>query len=475
VWLDSTGSATSGDPQHHGALRRWVELGKPLIVRRPGVSQDGRSLSVGLALPPAAPKGEKLRMAFEVPVSAIQRLSLPPLWSGCRTAADDATAAEVHAAAGRGGEALRMFGSHAWQSLTGLPYVSAGSDLDLLIGLSSPASWRAVREALSSIPLPAGVDLEIVIAGDASFSWREYSCSASSLLFKGNSDVWKGKKSDVEALLDGPANRNPSPASIAIEASRALRDELAAYPKPGLVSHVDSGSHPDMDAGTFLASIGAIEPFFADLARAGADGAGLPHLQQIGLAAERAMERATGGRNTHRGAIFSIGLLAAAAGLWARAGTSATLGTIMRDSWADGILLPDDLPGGSDGIDMGHLHGVGGARREAKDGFPSVYHIGLPALRKAGLAHPGACVQVFFELLAQCEDTTLIKRGGREGWQFGRSAARRFLAAGGVLVPGWQGAAEDIHRAFVARNLTAGGVADLLAATLFVHRIEEGG
>jgi triphosphoribosyl-dephospho-CoA synthase len=229
-----------------------------------------------------------------------------------------------------------------------------------------------------------------------------------------------------------------------------------------------------MDAASFLASIAAIEPFFSDLARAGAEGANLPRLQQIGLAAEHAMEQATGGRNTHRGAIFSIGLLAAAAGWRARAESPASLGMIVRERWADGILLSDDLPGGSDGIVMGHRHGVGGARREAKEGFPSVYRIGLPALRKAGPECPGACVQVFFELLAQCEDTTLMKRGGREGWQFGLSEARRFLETGGIFVPGWQATAEEIHRAFIARNLTAGGVADLLAATLFVHRIEEG-
>ena len=83
-----------------------------------------------------------------------------------------------------------------------------------------------------------------------------------------------------------------------------------------------------------------------------------------------------------------------------------------------------------------------------------------------------AKVQVFFELLARCEDTTLLKRGGAEGRLFARAEARRFLKAGGVRRQDWEADAISVHHAFVARRLTAGGVADLLAATLFVHEME---
>jgi len=247
-------------------------------------------------------------------------------------------------------------------------------------------------------------------------------------------------------------------AAIAGLASRALRDELAAYPKPGLVSHVDNGSHPDMDAGCFLASIEALEPFFEQLAAAGAEGCPLLGLQEIGIAAEEAMMTATAGRNTHRGAIFSLGLLAAAAGRRAR--TNAGLRDIILSEWAG------DLPAG--------LRGTAGARWEAKQGFPSVFQIGLPALRRAGADSPGACIQVFYELLCECGDTTLLKRGGEEGMRFARREAVGFLEAGGIHCDGWMAEAERIHRAFISRNLTAGGVADLLAATLFVHSLEEG-
>ncbi|MDO9428330.1 MAG: triphosphoribosyl-dephospho-CoA synthase, partial [Methylobacterium sp.] len=104
------------------------------------------------------------------------------------------------------------------------------------------------------------------------------------------------------------------PGDIAGRAVEALRLEIETYPKPGLVSHVDRGSHADMDAGTFRASAAALLPSFADLARAGATGAGMSALRRIGIEAEAAMREATGGVNTHRGAIFGLGLLAAAAG-----------------------------------------------------------------------------------------------------------------------------------------------------------------
>jgi len=265
-----------------------------------------------------------------------------------------------------------------------------------------------------------------------------------------------------------------TPSAIARCASLALREELAAYPKPGLVSLVDTGSHPDMDAPCFLASIECLETFFERMAEAGEAGCSLDSLQRIGVAAEGAMCTVTGGRNTHRGAIFCLGLLAAAAGQQTTGGASG-LGEIIANSWGRELLMPGDLPSGSEGLAMCHRHGISGARGEAKRGFPSVYEIGLPALRKTlpRVPLPTASVQVFFEILAQCEDTTLLKRGGAEGFRYARGEALRFLDCGGVLGADWETGAIGIHRAFVERNLTAGGTADLLAATLFVHHLEE--
>ena len=132
---------------------------------------------------------------------------------------------------------------------------------------------------------------------------------------------------------------------VAEAAEAALLAELETWPKPGLVSHVDSGSHIDMDAGTFKASAIAITPFYGQLAVAGGAGFGMERLRQIGVEAERAMLAATGGVNTHRGAIFGLGLLCAAAGAaWSgtaraeRRWRAKMLGDTVRQRWGQAIM-----------------------------------------------------------------------------------------------------------------------------------------
>lgn len=257
-------------------------------------------------------------------------------------------------------------------------------------------------------------------------------------------------------------------------AARALRLELETFPKPGLVSHVDPGSHADMDAGTFRASTAAIAPFFRDLARAGAAGAPMPALRRIGLEAEAAMRVATGGVNTHRGAIFGLGLLCAAAGALPRPAAGA-LGALVRDRYGAAILDGPVLLH-APGARARRRHGVGGAPAEAAAGFPSLYRVGLPALQRGRRMHPGdeeaARVEACLALIAHVEDTNLLHRGGPDGFAFARDEAARFIAEGGVAQAGWRRRAEALHRAFVARNLSPGGAADLLAMTLFVDAIE---
>jgi triphosphoribosyl-dephospho-CoA synthase len=126
---------------------------------------------------------------------------------------------------------------------------------------------------------------------------------------------------------------------IAELAERSLVLEIRTYPKPGLVSHVDTGSHADMDAATFARSAAVLRPYFAELAEAGARDADMGALRKIGLRAEHAMLAATGGVNTHRGAIFGLGLLCAAAGRRATADAAdaaartMTLGAFVARRW----------------------------------------------------------------------------------------------------------------------------------------------
>lgn len=259
---------------------------------------------------------------------------------------------------------------------------------------------------------------------------------------------------------------------IATLAHRALIDELETWPKPGLVSPVDSGSHRDMDVDTLRCSAAAILPFFAELARAGAGEAPLRDLRRIGLAAEAAMLAATGGVNAHRGAIFSLGLIAAAAGRTGQAPSSAEAAAeLVGALWGKEIAQVPTSPV-SHGGQAARRYGVGGAAAEAAAGFPTVRALGLPALRRARELAPGdrqaARVQCLFALMAELDDTNLLHRGGVEGLRFARLSAQQFLEAGGVGAEGWRERAVALHRAFVADRLSPGGSADLLAVTLFL-------
>jgi triphosphoribosyl-dephospho-CoA synthase len=279
--------------------------------------------------------------------------------------------------------------------------------------------------------------------------------------------------------LGEPVSRSPNalPAiarCIGREAIRSLHAELVCAPKPGLVSPSDAGAHSDMNAATFVRSLFALRHAFTMLAAAGAADAQLALLRRIGLAAEQRMLAATGGVNTHRGAIFTLGLLAAAAahahGCRAHAGV---MGDIVRRRWGAALL---EVPAGhrSHGLGVLGRYGASGARGQAASGFPAVFGIGWPALREAqarGASANVARIHALFRLIAQTGDTNLLHRAGPEGLAFARASAFGFLARGSVFRPHWQADARAIHRAFVARNLSPGGTADLLAASIFVERL----
>jgi triphosphoribosyl-dephospho-CoA synthase len=267
-------------------------------------------------------------------------------------------------------------------------------------------------------------------------------------------------------------------ASAIGEAARSsLIEELETWPKPGLVSHVDNGSHNDMDANTFRSSIEAITPYFGALAQAGAQGAAMARLRRIGLDAEAAMLRATGTVNTHRGTIFGMGLLCAAAGRrssgMVRAGEQ--LGRVVARVWGEGILGGPVLPH-SHGQRARLRYGAGGARQQAAEGFPCAYEIGIPALAEGEWLSRGdaeaARVHATFALIAVLEDTNLLHRGGPAGLSFARAATAEFLKRGGIGRPDWLADAAKIHAAFTARHLSPGGAADLLAMSLFLARME---
>lgn len=261
--------------------------------------------------------------------------------------------------------------------------------------------------------------------------------------------------------------------AIGALASRCLHLEVETWPKPGLVSHVDNGSHADMDAAMLHRSAASLAPFFTAIAAAAADGANMDRLRAIGIAAEAEMFAATSGVNTHRGAIFGLGLLCAAAALRDRNG--AALGATARGRFSSAIAAGPVMLH-SHGTKAGRAYGARGARGEAIDGFPSVYDIGAPALieglRLAPHDPEAARVHAIFALIAVVIDTNILHRGGAEGLAFAQARAREFLKQGGVAAPDWREKAAGVHAEFVARRLSPGGSADLLAMSLFVHAVE---
>ena len=274
-----------------------------------------------------------------------------------------------------------------------------------------------------------------------------------------------------------PADENRA---IARAAMRSLWHELALYPKPGLVSLHDSGSHADMDAATFVRSLFALSRYWSEIAQAGAGGAPFETLRRLGIGAESRMLAATGGINTHRGAIFALGLLCAAVARTHARGEipdDATLRRVLIAQWSAALMAArrPAVPA-SHGMQATYRYGAGGAREQARRAFPAVFDVALPALRGAlarGCDERHARVSAFFALLAHLEDTNLLHRGGAEGLAFVRTRAREFKNAGDVHASDALARAEAIHREFVVRRLSPGGSADLLAAAMFVHEIQQ--
>jgi len=266
--------------------------------------------------------------------------------------------------------------------------------------------------------------------------------------------------------------------AIARHAIRSLYAELTLYPKPGLVSLVDNGSHTDMTAATFMRSLFALRHYFGHITRAGMEGAPFARLKHLGIEAEARMLQATGGVNTHRGAVFCLGLLCAAIGQCHARGmalTPAAIRACLLLRWADALAAHTD-PGASDsyGVRVARRHAVGGARQEAALGLPAVFELALPVLRSTlagGRGRRYARVDALFALMAHISDTNLYHRGGAEGALTVRRHAQAFVARGGTARPDWEAHALAIHRAFVAVRLSPGGAADLLAAACLVHDV----
>ncbi|EPE7077241.1 triphosphoribosyl-dephospho-CoA synthase CitG [Cronobacter sakazakii] len=265
---------------------------------------------------------------------------------------------------------------------------------------------------------------------------------------------------------DRRSARLPDVPSLAVA---ALYAELNLTPKPGLVDCANSGAHRDMDHALFVASIRAIAPWLRVFYQQGAQDAGLAEseilrrLRPAGLACEQAMFSATGGVNTHKGGIFSLGLLCTAAGRLAAQGEPLTPITLCMtvSAMARGIVARELAHGrraATAGERLYRRFGLTGARGEVESGFATVRRHVLPfwqyAQGERGLQ------QALLRLMAVNPDTNLVSRGGLEGLRYVQKYAS------GLLARGWDDEAlREMDRALITRNLSPGGSADLLAVS----------
>ncbi|MFK3737428.1 triphosphoribosyl-dephospho-CoA synthase [Massilia sp. TN1-12] len=267
--------------------------------------------------------------------------------------------------------------------------------------------------------------------------------------------------------------------ALALNAVQALVDEAMLTPKPGLVDMRGSGAHHDLTWPLMCASAWALRPAFTDMAVAGRTLAGQDTLLRrrigaIGREAEAAMLAATGGVNTHRGAIWALGLLVTAAagieGAYDAAAVAARAGLLAR-------IDDPDAPRrtGNKGERACRRHGVGGARGQARAGFPQVIQHALPALRGArarGDTEAQARVNALLAVMSTLDDTCLLARGGVPALQATQDGARRVLDAGGVATPVGRRLLAALEAQMAAQHVSPGGAADLLAAALLLDRLE---
>ena len=263
-------------------------------------------------------------------------------------------------------------------------------------------------------------------------------------------------------------------------AEKALVFEAAVTPKPGLVDKADSGSHRDMTYALLQKSAAAISPFFGKCALTAFENAHLPAsevfplLKKIGLLAEKEMLLKTRGINTHKGAIFCFSLLSGAYGYLSAKSQSTEIASILSSvsslcsSHMEKELAEKKVPV-TNGEKAWQEKKLSNARTEAMRGYPSVSENALLKMRYAlqkGMCMNDAGVYTLLSLIAQTDDTCLYARGGSEGLLFAKAACRKALEESDFLK-----AASALNQRFIQRNLSPGGSADLLAATVFLMLI----
>lgn len=263
---------------------------------------------------------------------------------------------------------------------------------------------------------------------------------------------------------------------LARVATQSLIEEARLSPKPGLVDSRGNGAHHDLSLALMERSAHSLTPTFHALALQSwerpADIALRQLVGRLGRVGEQQMMTATCGVNTHRGAIWALGLLISAAAMLGMNGSSAEIaGTAARLA-----ALPDEAAPKcfSKGLRATRRYRVPGAREEAQQGFPHVVRLALPQLRssrRSGATESEARIDALMAIMTSLSDTCVLSRAGLTGLETMQNGARRVLDNGGISRREGRDALDVLDRDMLALNASPGGAADLLAATLLLDRI----
>ena len=269
-------------------------------------------------------------------------------------------------------------------------------------------------------------------------------------------------------------------------ASMALQAELDTTPKPGLVDRNDNGAHRDMDHTLMQRSIQALHPYFVRLAQLGFNGKQPCHdeIVNIGIEAEREMFKATGGVNTHKGALFSIGLAAVAlAGeAFCRITQAEGCGTMAYNdvnskqirSLSNSIaslahLFPDT--NGTHGSKAKANNILKGALDNAREGYTQLFKAWLPFyIDRIAEGDNYALHKTLLRIMCDLDDTNIVYRTSMETMQEVKTEARQMLDTSRNIV-NFEAALQAMNTDYIHRNISPGGSADMLSLVVFLSCI----
>lgn len=252
------------------------------------------------------------------------------------------------------------------------------------------------------------------------------------------------------------------PYLVADLAERALRLELDTTPKPGLVDRRDNGAHKDMDYALMSKSISALRPYLTRLAVESAKDIDPAKIKEVGIEAEKAMLKATGGVNTHKGALFCIGLSVAAASCLA-----CSTGAVEAYSFKELVSrAASEIPSarGTHGAEAKRSFKAVGALENARAAYPELFTDWLPYYRSLE-GDPFRCHKTLLHIMTTLDDTNILHRRGEEGLARAKSEAARLLEDFS------ESGLSSLNKDFIRENISPGGSADMLSLTIFINSI----